>query len=423
MSYPKVLVISPVKFNQETGSGVTMSNLFKGWPLQKIAQIHSENYTTADLSVCNTYYDLPYYQIRKSNRITTFVEFSRQLFMYLQKGQVSLAGQWLHTKNLLEWCHHLNPDLIYARPHPRPSFYIWLPLFLSKQLSIPFVTRVLDDWPARLEVDSPLPRKIYWRLVLHRQVRQLFQKSAANIGISEEMGAAFEQRYGAPFLSFHNCIDIAEWERVEKDYRAKIPFKILYLGTVTQEKELSSLVDIRNAVLKLHEMGYKIQWTIYGPKIYQETIETNLTAPPVITFGGYFPIEMKQAILSDADLLLLPINFDSISQRYVGYSFQTKVPEYLASGTPTLVYGPPANPNVRYASTQGWGVVVNQEDEILLVKALLQLMEDEDLRQTLGQKSRALAFSRHNAETVRQSFQDLIRQAADQGSSGKKVIA
>jgi hypothetical protein len=28
MDYPRVLVVAPVKFNQETGSGVTMDNLF-----------------------------------------------------------------------------------------------------------------------------------------------------------------------------------------------------------------------------------------------------------------------------------------------------------------------------------------------------------------------------------------------------------
>jgi glycosyltransferase involved in cell wall biosynthesis len=179
---------------------------------------------------------------------------------------------------------------------------------------------------------------------------------------------------------------------------------------VTKDKELSSLVDIRNAVLKLHELGYEIQWTLYGPKIYQAAIEANLTAPPVITYGGYFPIEMKQILLSTADLLLLPINFDVVSQRYVGYSFQTKVPEYMASGSPTLVYGPPTNPNVRYARKFEWAAVVDQQDEGILIKTLLKLMNDVHLRSKLGLKAREIAFKNHNSKVVRSEFQSLIRQ-------------
>ena len=41
MNFPRILIISPVNFNQQSGSGVTMGNLFRGWPLDAIAQINS----------------------------------------------------------------------------------------------------------------------------------------------------------------------------------------------------------------------------------------------------------------------------------------------------------------------------------------------------------------------------------------------
>jgi glycosyltransferase involved in cell wall biosynthesis len=408
MTHPRVLIVSPVKFNQETGSGVTMGNLFKGWPIDKIAQVHSDNYTTADTSICTQYYYLPYYRVRDSNPIGTTLEFTRQAVQYLLCKQVSLVGQWLHTRDLIDWCAEFQPEIIYCRPHPRPSFYIWLPLELSKTFSVPFVTRILDDWPAKIEHEATFARRIYWRLVLRRKFQTLVDLSETNIGISEEMCTAFNQRYNNQFISFHNCIEIDKWIDLENDYQIADSFKIVYLGTVTKEKELSSLIDFKKAVLSLIEQGYPIQWTIYGPQIYQKTIEQFLTRPPEITYGGYFPIEMKQKILTEADLLLLPINFDAASQVYVGYSFQTKLPEYMASGTPILVYGPPGNPNVEYAKKGQWAAVVDENNPKKLISIFVKLIEDIEFRKQLGQEARKLAIRNHNAEIIRPIFQKMI---------------
>ena len=146
-SFPRVLVISPVKFNQQTGSGVTMGNLFSGWPLDSIAQIHTEDWTVADTSICENYYYLPYESIRSSSLLTTVKEMVWQTTRFLLHEQETLFGHFAHLNDLLKWSKAFAPDLIYARPLDRPSLSIWLPRCLSQQLRIPFITRILDDWP------------------------------------------------------------------------------------------------------------------------------------------------------------------------------------------------------------------------------------------------------------------------------------
>jgi len=58
MSYPKVLIFGQ-PFNDYSGGGITLTNLFKGWPKDKIAVTYIghglENVTT---DVCGTYYQL-----------------------------------------------------------------------------------------------------------------------------------------------------------------------------------------------------------------------------------------------------------------------------------------------------------------------------------------------------------------------------
>lgn len=411
-NYPRVLVISPVKFNQQTGSGVTMGNLFKGWPPDALAQVHAEDKTTPDLSVCQQYYHLPYIQSRQESTVKLIASITQQAFRFVFGKQETFLGHWAHTAQVTDWCANFRPDIIFARPLDRPSFSIWLPLHLSQTLRAPLVTYVLDDWPMRHESDTIFLRRLLWRLLLGKQLNTLFQTATVNIGISSEMCEKFEQRYQSPFVAFHNCVEFSDWTLHPKNYAVGDTFTLVYMGTVTRDKELHSLVDIQDVVLSLHQKGYPVRMVIYGPGLYHQAVAEYLEHPPIVTHGGFFAPEEKQKILTQADLLLLPINFDIRSLAYIGYSFQTKVPEYMASGTPTLVYGPSSNPNVSYAQREGWAAVVDQPEKSQLEKMLVKLITDQTLRASLGSRARRLAFEHHNAAKIRPLFRDLLLQSS-----------
>ena len=384
--YPRVLVVAPIKFNQQAGGGVTMGNLFRGWHQSAIAQIHSDMFTEADYSVCSQYFYLP----------------SKKL----AAGEIPLA------EKLLGWCREFKPDIIFARPIDRPSFYWWLPQLLAKELDIPFVTNVMDDWPARYEAREDLEEGDNSKSLLRSSLQNMFDGAAANIGISPQMCEAYEQRYGNQFVPFHNCIDVAEWSQVTKSYEIKEEFTLIYLGVVTEDKELWSLKDVRDTVLALRERGYKIKMQIYSAPFCQATIEQHLASPGAIEYAGYVHPSKLPQILSEADLLVLPINFDEASLKYVGYSIQTKVPEYMASGTPILAYGPAVSPNINYALRDNWGLVVDRPDKQRLAVAIAETIEDEQLRSRLGKYARDLAFRNHDAGVIRDAYRQLLADAA-----------
>ena len=412
-SYPRVLVISPVKFNQQTGSGVTMGNLFSGWPLDSIAQIHTEDWTVADTSVCEEYYHLPYERIRSSSSLTTAKEIVRQTTRFLFHQQETLLGHFAHLDDLLKWSKAFAPDIIYARPLDRPSLSIWLPRWLSQQLQIPYITRILDDWPARHEHDPIYLRRLYWQLFLRRSLQNLLHQATVNIGISEEMCAAFQERYQVEFIYFHNCVDFETWYPEKTDYSFEDTFDIVYMGTIKSDKELQSLIDLKEIILNLNAMGHDLRLSFYGPEEYAPTISKYLETDPVIKYSGFFPTAEKFQTLKKADLLVLPLNFDHRSTDYLGYSFQTKVPEYMASGTPVLVYGPAENPNVRYAASHKWAAIVDEQDKNLLADTLQKLVTNQGWREQLGRRARELALKNHNASTIRPKFHQTIRSAAN----------
>lgn len=415
--FPRVLVVSPVQFNQETGSGVTMGNLFRGWPKDRLAQIHSDRSNKADTSICNRYLyfsgtSLPC--LSASPR--SWWRLTRKMASFVL-GRSESFGYWAHTEKAVQWARSYSPDVIYARALDYFPFYWWFPRQLAGCLGIPYVMRILDDWPGRYENQRDLSARLIWKACLRRNLAELFHGSAANLGISSEMCELYQKRYGARFTCFHNCVDINDWSNIRISYDYEGVFRIVYCGTVSEYKELYSLIDLRDVIVALRKQGILVELVIYGPKYYAQVVENYLAYPPAVIYGGFFPPERKSDILSSADMLVLPINFDKRSLAYVGLSFQTNIPEFMASGTPVLVYGPRTSPNVRYAIEGQWAVVVDQKDKEKLKNAVLRLMQEQSLRSTLGRRAKEQAFREHDARKIRDQFRVLLCGVARENSN------
>jgi glycosyltransferase involved in cell wall biosynthesis len=411
MPFPRVLIIAPVKINQETGSGVTTGNFFHDWPTGALAQIHSDAFTTPDKSICDRFFFVPR---TRSSRFYGVPSHMRALAILLShiSSSPGLLKKCLPWAAILNWAADFSPDVIFARPTDTPKFFLWFTHILSRELKVPYVTCIFDDWPARFSQRQGFLDRHAWKAQMDRKLRAFLKGSVANLAISQEMCAAFSKRYHCEFIPFQNCIDISDWAGIQKVYANRDAFSVVYIGAVTEDKELKSLIDIRNAVLSLAAEGKRVTLTIYGPSLYKKTIETRLLHLPHVSYGGFFPPDSKPRVLSEADLLVLPINFDERSLAYVGYSFQTKVPEYMASGTPMLVYGPPTSPNVSYARREGCAIVVDRPDPEALKKAIADIVENDQKRAYLGKHARDLAFKNHNAANIRDQFLRIMCESA-----------
>lgn len=406
--FPRALVVSPIPFNLQAGGGVTMGNLFRGWPFDALAQVYTGN-QSHDETVCSNYYYLPARDAR-----TAVVELLLARFWdYLPTAQLAqVVGRLPQIADVLAWCRAFQFDVVYARPMDEPTIYWWLPRVLKRLLGIPYITHIMDDWPARYAGRQRREDRLFFKPMLAYHLQRLFADAAINAGISPEMCRAYTHRYGACFLQLHNCIDAAYWRETHKTYPWQTEFTLVYVGAVTEDKELQSLRDIRDVVMELSAQGYPLTFKLYSSPTWEATIRTKLALPPLITYAGYVHPDELPTMLSEADLLILPINFDERSLMYVGYSLQTKVPEYMASGTPTLVYGPRSSPNVRYALEAGWGIVIDTPDKARIRHTLIDLMRDAHARQSLGQHARELAFQNHDAAVIRPRFRRLLADIA-----------
>ncbi|HNS52809.1 MAG TPA: glycosyltransferase [Anaerolineae bacterium] len=411
--FPRVLILCDEPINRIGGGGVTMRSLFRDWPRDRLAQVWAHHRFDIDTEVCPTSFRLGTHSMPGENWIPQGVRRRRGLVRWLRP--ILRPGTRLHYPPVRSWAKAFAPDVIYSQATPYPMYTWWLPRHLASDLGVPLVNHIMDDWPAVFPADWIRPMRRLMDAYARRQLTLLFGAAARNLAISHQMAEAFTERYGHDFTPFHNAIDLGEWSAPRTEYVArKGAFRVVYLGALTQNMQLMSLVDIADSIAFLSAQGHNISLTVYSSAVYIDYFEQYLSGRAAVSHGG--PVARTDLCqrLSEADLLVIPVNFDQSSLLLNQYSMPTKVPEYMASGTPILVYGPPRVPPTAYARQEGWGLVVDRREPVLLQAALLELMQSESLRALLGRRARLLAVKDHDAVVMRCRFREMLCEAAAQ---------
>lgn len=405
--FPRVLVLCDEPINTISGGGVTMGNLFRGWPGEALGQVWAHHRFEIDKTVCPNYLRLGAHTMPGERWVPGVLRRQRKLVKQLRG--ILRPGIRLNYDSVLQWAREFNPDVIYSQATPYPMYTWWLPRWLARDLNIPLVNHIMDDWPAAMRFEWPLLYRQMMLPVLQRQLCLLFDAGACNLAISEPMAVAFAARYGKSFLPFHNMIDSTQWDKPKTNYAlADEDFHIVYLGALAEDNQVHSLREIAIAVGNLAQRGIKIRLTVHTGEIYLGHYHQYLEGIPGVAHGGAVMRKDLCSTLAAADVLALPVNFDPRSLAMIQYSMPTKVPEYMASGTPVLVYAPSHVPAAAYALQEGWGYTVTERDPARLEAALLALMESETLRAALGQRGRELALRNHDACVVRARFREVI---------------
>lgn len=240
--FPRVLIlIQP--FNKKAGGGITLSNLFKGWPKDKLAVaafgslIDSE--TTFD--ICENYYVLgskefvyrfPLNLIKRKIKSGTIMydgkpdakrlpqknKFRSKVSSHLVMPIINFLGlnEFLYdvklSQSLKDWIAGFNPDIIYAQAHTRGRV-----LFCSKVqevLELPMAFHMMDEWPTMVRHEGLFGK--YWERRTNSDFCNMLNLCQLHLCISDRMGEEYRARYGHNFLTFHNPIELDFWKRGQR---------------------------------------------------------------------------------------------------------------------------------------------------------------------------------------------------------------
>lgn len=426
---PRILVVTSNNFNLTTGGGITLTNLFHGWPVDRIANVH-EDPTREDHSVCRNFYRLSHEEIRWSwpfswarswrrNGAPACVEeapagnWTGALLSPNMGGDPlgvrisrTIMGDGMPrtvriSTRLRHWLDAFKPEILYGFLGSMAQ--IRLMQGLAQTLAVPVAVHIMDNWPAvlyRRGLLGPLLRPI-----VQKEFEALLRGASLRLGICEDMCQEYQRRYGYPFLPFHNALDIEEWlSGARRNWTASFPFIVRYVGSIVVDGQRESLREVCEAISLLRTRGVPIEMWIHAPREQTAYLQASGVSWQGLHVEDSPPAGAVMRLLAGADLLVLPFNFDARSAEYIRLSMPTKVPAYMISGTPVLVYGPSGIATTTYAEREGWGYVVSRRSKVVLQEALRDLMANQATRERLGRKAQELARLRHDATKVRSLF-------------------
>jgi glycosyltransferase involved in cell wall biosynthesis len=432
-NYPRILIFGP-PFNNFTGGGITLSNLFKGWAKNKIA-VASTGHMLQDLAtdVCDTYYLLgkneqrwmfPFNRLQRPfpSGLITFnnpsnvsgvrskVSFRRILvdkyfYPVIQWfGLIHFLSKINLSRQFIEWLTAYKPEILYIQVTTREDILFSIKLY--DYLGIPAVIHNMDDWPSTISNKGLF--KNYLRTKIDKEFRQLLKRMDLCLSISNAMTSEYLKRYNREFKAFHNPIETkARQPYCKTNFSLQDDHvRILYSGRIGVGIT-ESLIEVANVIKEINDTWGNIKLYIQSPSNEFE-VRNRLQKFECIVLNPVVEYSQLPVLFSQADLLLIANDFKKEGIDYLKYSMPTKVSEYMISGTPILIYASGETAVSRFFQEYECGCCVSEQDHEKLKVALKLLISNEEYRKKLSQNAVRIALELFDAEKVRNDFQQLI---------------
>jgi glycosyltransferase involved in cell wall biosynthesis len=433
MSFPKILIIGQ-PFNNFSGGGITLSNLFKGWPRDKIAVAYTgHGLYSVTTDICNTIYQLgeeehrwvfPFSLIQRKfpSGIKSINENIGDTIYYVQTGiRYKIVNRlfypflnWLGLIHCLSkiklsekfksWLVEFQPEIIYFQVSTREEI-----LFASDicdSFKIPSVIHMMDDWPSTISNNGIF--KKFWHKKIDFEFKKLLDQLDLHLSISDAMSDEYLTRYNKKFVAFHNPIETDVWLPFSKSTfdLDKEYIKILYSGRIGIGIT-ESLMEVASAIDSINDNGKKIKLYIQTHTQASEIINPLLRFNCIVInpFVAYKQLPM---IFSEADILLLPNEFSNKGVDFLKFSMPTKASEYMISGTPILIYAPEVSAISIFFKKNECGYCVTMQDPSAIVKGIMDIISNKEDRIKFSQNAVDLAKRKFSANKIREEFQGLL---------------
>lgn len=408
--YPKVLLLGE-PFNDYTGMGVTLTNLLKDWPKEKIAvaSYNLDPELCEKIRPCCRYVtlgqSLPRQTSNNSHKVGWRSRFRKLVKCIYNAFGISDLRHIPVTSEIIDCIQTFKPDIIINAlgSLDRIKFCGEVMKYAPESK---LALYVVDDWPNTKFIGRFA--EWIWRKVYDRQYRKIIKRADVCMSICPAMSEAYMQQYGVKFHPFHNPINVQFWDSVEKEEPKTDEWRVAYVGKINREtrkplEELCSVMDELNA------QKNKLTLDIYTPNAASNH---SLSEFRCCNLKEQVSNEQIPKLLKNYDILFLTLGFSDISRKYARLSMPTKLTEYLISGVPILLYCPSELALSQYVKSYDSAIVCNQEDKQHLKDALLTIVNDEERRKQIVDNARRQALQ-HDVKIVRETFRQVLVSSLD----------
>lgn len=433
VAYIKVLVVNGEPFNSISATGITMSNLFRGWPTENIFQIYTAN-IDPDIELCRNNIRLSSVNLKPFNYLVRIagVFFSRNNSVSLNsKVNEGVQNAFLFKRVLSKIRMYLSPfldffpyqlneiDLVKIRNFNPDAIYsmlgslrmVRLVSSLANELGIPVVPHFMDDWLSTYAVPGRSLGSPVHTCCLQSRVNDLFKYVPIGMSIGELMAKEYSHKFSCKFEAFMNPVEVRQWGGREIGFDNSRPLRFVYVGGLHLGRE-EALSDIACALQKFKIGGFDVELFIYTP-IHDAMIARKMECigAVVVYKGSISPTEVQE-VLEQSDVAIHVESFSDSCSEYTRLSVSTKIPQYFAAGIPVLAYGPLSLASCQYIKSTSSGVVVDKSRGGDLENEIFSLISGRELRKRLGMQGWLHARAHHDVVAVRERFMRTLASAA-----------
>jgi glycosyltransferase involved in cell wall biosynthesis len=274
--------------------------------------------------------------------------------------------------------------------------------FAHRLTGAPLVVYELDEWRASVS-GAGLPSRLL-EAMLHGP---MLRSAKTTWVMSEPLGRALKQRFGIEARVMPHSVDLASFKRTKRPI-AQSEFRLFYTGAI-YSAQADAIARVAQAV---DQVEFPCRLILYTPES-PESLAALGIAGRRLSIERPVPPENIPGILAQADALLLPFSFESVTRDVVSTSLPTKTADYLAAGVPILVHAPCYATTTRLALEEGWALTVTEASVEAVAKGVGLLASDANLRRALVERATAIAAERHDLGRRRIEFCDSIRTARE----------
>ena len=410
-----------------------MSSLFKDWPKENLANLSYpfmiHNSTT---KICDNYYQIgkdeirwrfPFYLFKQkfeSGRVSigtrqkiSVIKENRSIRQFISSNILTPLMRWTGLVHFVSSINLSGPLKAFLCDFSPQIFYLQISNFesirfsldLLEHLQIPTVLHMMDDWPSTIS-GSGLFKK-YWRRVIDREFRVLLGKTDLLLSISDAMSEEYLTRYGRRFIPFHNSIELEQFNIPRRGGTNKNNrIRILYVGRIGTANR-SSLLRFAKIISEYNFQGFDVELNIYT-KDYNSSDTKKIRKLSKVEI--FKPIEHADipALLVSYDILLLPLDFTDTGRKFSKLSMPTKAIEYMASGTPILVFAPPETAISRFCERNECAHCIIYPDPQENISSLVYLFTNHEYRSNLALNAKRISRQLFDSVIVRQEFRSTL---------------
>lgn len=425
-NYKRVLIISGYNLTSDSATDITLRSYFKHWPknrLMILTTTSNQKPFTRTVTLKSSFLS----QIRilfinlllknnkgivKKNIIPSTLTNNpnksvkkRQKIFTLGAAYIDLINFRI-SKNLKNELDDFKPEIIYTiMGNIR---IIRIANALAKEYKISIVPHFMDDWISTMYTGSfflKFPRK-----VLLSSLKNLLLYTKFGLCISEKMCREYEQRFHKKFTSLMNIINVEKFNNINKTKintnvnktRKKV---FTYLGGLhlNRWKSLHLLSNVLASISK--EMDNELILEIYTNendiKMYSFKFNIDNTV-----FKKFVNHDIALQKMAQTNFLIHVESFDEPVISYTRLSISTKIPEYLASGTPICAIGPANLASIEYLLDNNCAYVVTSNDYLTLKNTIVSAINGDN-NNLYKKNSESLFYTNHSDKKI-ESFIKLL---------------